>query len=572
MQQVIFRLLGPPEISYNEQLIRIPRRRSRALLYYMISTHMPQPRERLLALLCGEMDDESARHAFKTMLAEARAQLRSFDSSIDWIISDGDLLTFNPLAPTWLDTEIFEKNTAATSRNLNQAIQLYRGDFLDGFFLKDSSSFDSWIRSTRDHFRHRYLSALRQLAELNEANDQFEQALACIHLLLDADPLAEEAHAHLMRLYWMMGDRTEALRQYERLRALLAQELAVKPSPTTQALYEQIARSNKWPIASSPSSPSSLSFRPTSTAFEVKQNDTHLLSSRPLIAPEEAAPAHFVGRARELAWLQERLTCSTNGAPLVLLSGEVGSGKTALIRELCKLESSNWLVLSGTCQQVERKHAYHAVIEALHQGLNGSDIAQAHLPGSWLAALARFLPDLFPFDEPGQLTGPFEPIIFADALVSLFEQLADSHRPVMLQLDDLHWADKATLALLGHLLRHVRHGSVCILATVQSGHGQKRLAPLRQSASRLQALAELELPPLTREEIVELVALHISQHPALVPNPAAQQTLGEWVYQRSEGNPFFALEWLTQALKGLTVGQALADTPIPATLQTPVTH
>jgi DNA-binding SARP family transcriptional activator len=235
MQQVIFHLLGPPEIRYKEQLIRIPRRRSRALLYYMACTHTPQPRERLLVLLCGEIDEESARHTFKTLLAEVHALLRSLDSTIEWIVSEGDQLTFNPLAPVWLDTELFEKATATTSRNLNQAINLYRGDFLDGFFLKDSPGFEAWVRSTRDHFHHLYLSALRHLAELYESEDQLEQAITCTQMLLTADPLSEEAHARLMRLYSLTCRPVEALRQFERPCIVLAKELAVKPSASTQA-------------------------------------------------------------------------------------------------------------------------------------------------------------------------------------------------------------------------------------------------------------------------------------------------------------------------------------------------
>src|SRR5258708_29772752 len=172
MQQVIFRLLGPPEIRYKEQLVKIPRRRSRALLYYLACTQTPQPRERLLALLCGEVDEESARHTFKTLLAEVRALLRGFDAQMDWIISDDDLLRLNPLAPLWLDTEIFEKGTAVTSRNLNRTLALYRGDFLDGFFLRDAPGFETWVRSTRVHFRYLYLSTLRRLAELYEADNQ----------------------------------------------------------------------------------------------------------------------------------------------------------------------------------------------------------------------------------------------------------------------------------------------------------------------------------------------------------------------------------------------------------------
>jgi DNA-binding SARP family transcriptional activator len=202
MQQIVFRFLGPPEISYKGLLIKIPRRRSRALLYYLVSTQSPQPRERLLTLLCGDVDEESARNTFKTLLAEVRSLLRSFDSAIEWIINDGDQLRLNPHAPLWLDTEIFEKMTAGTSRNLNQAIDLYRGSFLDGFFLKDAPDFDAWVRSARDHFHRLYIKALRKLAEVYESENQFEQAISCVQMLLTADPLLEEAYARLMRLYW----------------------------------------------------------------------------------------------------------------------------------------------------------------------------------------------------------------------------------------------------------------------------------------------------------------------------------------------------------------------------------
>src|SRR5258708_18565144 len=111
MQQVVFRLLGSPEIRYKEQVIKIPRRRARALLYYLVCTQTPQPRERLLTLLCGDVDEESARRTFKTLLAEVRALLRCFDPTIEWIINDEDQLKLNPLAPLWPATEIFAKVT-----------------------------------------------------------------------------------------------------------------------------------------------------------------------------------------------------------------------------------------------------------------------------------------------------------------------------------------------------------------------------------------------------------------------------------------------------------------------------
>src|SRR5258708_4499032 len=319
MQQVVFRLLGSPEIRYKEQAIKIPRRRTRALLYYLVCTQTPQPRERLLTLLCADADEESARRTFKTLLAEVRALLRGFDPTMEWIISDEDQLKLNPLAPLWLDTENFEKVTAATSRHLNRAISLYRGDFLDGFFLKDAPGFETWVRSTRDHFHHLYLSTLRRLAKLYETDDQLEQAIPCTQMLLAADPLLEEAYAHLMHLYWITGKRIEALRQYERLCEVLAQELAIKPSASTQSLYEQIASSSKGFSTSKQSVPATL----LPGGQEPLEQSGHRSVSAKEKSSTPALPP-FVGRTTELACLRSHLPAEKNSSPLILLSCDAG--------------------------------------------------------------------------------------------------------------------------------------------------------------------------------------------------------------------------------------------------------
>lgn len=560
MQQVIFRLLGPPEIRYKEELIRITRRRSRALLYYMVCTHTPQPRERLLALLCGEIDEESARHTFKTLLAEVRSLLRGFDSTIEWIVGDGDQLTLNPLAPLWLDTEIFEKATAATSRNLNQAINLYRGDFLDGFFLKDSPGFETWVRSTRDHFHHIYLSALRHLAELYESEDQLEQAITCTQMVLTSDPLTEEAHARLMRLYLMAGERVEALRQYERLCIILANELAIKPSASTQALYEQIAHSSRWPTAAKSSAP-------------VPHLQPNQVQTRPSSVPatgelSELPVLPFVGRTKELVWLQDQLKGPANHHPLLLIQGEAGIGKTRLIQETLRRFCSSWMILRGTCHEIEREHPYHAISEALRQGLAEEDLTQLNLPRPWLTQIAQLIPDLLQSNSTVLELRPIEPIILADALVALFNQLARPQRPLLFVLEDLHWADTTTLALLGHQARHVRQGSVFLLGTFCKAIAGERLAPLQQSPYRQRGMAELTLSPLEPEDISELATLFLSRHYTSARQAKDSEFLVNWCCQRSEGNPFFAVEWLSLAVRERDAGQNLPDILIPDPVET----
>ncbi|HLI06945.1 MAG TPA: AAA family ATPase [Ktedonobacteraceae bacterium] len=555
MQQVVIRLLGPPEIRCREQVIKLPRRRSRALLFYMVCTHTPQPRERLLALLCGEMDEASARHTFKTLLAEVRARLRSIDPSIEWITGDGDLLTLNPLAPLWLDTEVFETATSSSLRNLAQAVKLYRGPFLDGFFLRDSPGFDDWARSTRDHFHQLYLSALRRMETMHEAEGQLTQAIACAQMLVQADPLSEEAHTCLMRLYWKQGERVEALRQYEKLCTLLAQELTIKPMASTTALYEQIMHDNRLVAA-----PITL---PSSQVASSLPNQKIKADIYPLLRTRREQTA-FIGRGKELIWLRDALIGPQNSTPLILISGESGCGKTRLVEESIALYCASWRVFRGACQEIERAHPYHAIVEALRQGLTAGDIERLHLPGAWLSALSSLLPDLLPGDElfPSH---PAAPTLLADALVAIFHQLASPHKPVALVIDDLHWADTATLALLGHLVRHARPRQTFFLCTCRDNEQDASLKALREGALRQGAMAELSLYPLSPQETDMLTRSFLAAYPALSENDEIDAAvLSDWCYRQSDGNPLLALEALRQAVEACRAGKNLPEYALSA--------
>jgi len=143
--------------------------------------------------------------------------------------------------------------------------------------------------------------------------------------------------------------------------------------------------------------------------------------------------------------------------------------------------------------------------------------------------------------------------------------LANPHCPLLLILDDVHWADAATLALLGHLASHVQCGSVFFLGAFCEALAEKRLEPLQRSAARCNALAELSLSPLSLEDLEQLVALSPVMSHRSVEDRAA---LAHWCYQRSEGNPFLASAWLSVALKEPGKPLALLDEVIPAPIET----
>ncbi len=627
MQQVVFHLLGPPDIfcrrrgwidppvgkidrpvdSLDQPVpIKIPRRRSRALLYYMVSTHTPQPRERLLNLLCGEMDEEGARHAFKTMLAEVRAHLRAIDASIDWIISDGDHLSFNPLAPIWLDTEIFEKDAVVTSRNVSHALTLYRGDFLDGFFLKDSPDFESWVQSTRDHFRHLYLSALRHLTEMYEADHQLDEAISCIHMFLAADPLSEEAHTYLMRLFWQAGDRIGALREYEKLSVLLMKEFSVQPSASTQALYQQIAQpygandaqprgteespqhlrhtfgrgTIYWPEAdgsknagASPGGPPAFLLPPNvGTRFiasggRLIDRQAGYIHQDPMVSPrEQGTKLPFVGREKEMAWVRSHLMDAENAVPFLLISGEMGSGKTRLLHEVIRAMGADWSIAQGRCRGAEQKNRYHIVAEILRAECLRERVAQIVLPEVWRAQLIGLVPDLFAGENVGPIV--LEPAVLADALVALLSALASLQRPLLLIFDDLHWADEDTFALLAHCVHAFQDKPIFLLGTCVPGIADTRAVGRLINRKWLQQDNEwntLELPPLTAADIETITR-------SVFPDFTLQRELpqsypSDWWYLQSEGNPFLAVEWLFAWKEQVKNGHRLALERIPESIE-----
>jgi len=161
------------------------------------------------------------------------------------LLVDSDWIQLNPSAHWWLDIAEFEqtfgsiKNVSAREinpqdyRNVEQAADLYQGDLLEGWY-------QDWSIFERERYRSMYLTLLTRLVQYCELNRKFEAGLDYGEKLLQHDRAYEKAHRQMMRLYFLSGDRTRALRQYNRCAAALQEELGVDPSDRTIQLYEQI--------------------------------------------------------------------------------------------------------------------------------------------------------------------------------------------------------------------------------------------------------------------------------------------------------------------------------------------
>jgi DNA-binding CsgD family transcriptional regulator len=245
----------------------------------------------------------------------------------------------------------------------------------------------------------------------------------------------------------------------------------------------------------------------------------------------EVSPA-FVGREAELSTLADACERARRGVPgAVLLGGEAGGGKTRLIDEFAERVSDDVLVVIGGCLELSTAgFPYAPFTAALRQLVREAGAAEiaALMPRDGARDLARLLPE---FDEPPADRNPdsARARLFEQMLV-LLERLAE-RRPLVLVIEDAHWADRSTRDLLVFLLRNLRHTAVLVITTFRSDelHRGHPMRPVIAELERIEGVVRLDLPRLTRAETAGQLA-GILGH---VPEPR----LVEMVYERSSGIP-----------------------------------
>lgn len=303
-------MLGPPRFVHQGTAIDAFRSdKERALLAYLAVEARPHRREALAALFWPESSQKAADNNLRQSLFRLRRVLGGAAAAL----SIGKTVQINS-GNFWLDVTALETLMAACETHphrrraacraclerLEQAVELYSGDFLHEFFLPGCPAFEEWALFKREALRRQALDALHTLAVWRERLGEWAPAERYARRQLALEPWRELAHQQLMRLLAANGERTAALTQYETCRRILSQELAVEPGAETTALYEAIRNET---------GPSPLSLPP---------------SPHNLPAPLSS----FVGRERELAEVADRL--ENPACRLLTLAGSGGVGKSRL--------------------------------------------------------------------------------------------------------------------------------------------------------------------------------------------------------------------------------------------------
>lgn len=252
MQSCRICLFGKFTLQYGDDFTEYPEasRPLELLVYLLLNCRRVHPREVLAAQLWGEQSTSQSKKYLRKALWQLQRILEAMGFHGDHALLDIDheWIGIRRQSNTWIDVAIFDATYARIGKipgsqlnylqaeALRQAVLLYRGELLEGWYQE-------WCLLERERLQQAYLMALDKLAAYSEANGDLEAGLAYGAQVLQHDRAREYTHCQLMRLYYLAGDRTNAIRQYERCVSALQEEMEIEPAPETVELYELI-RSN----------------------------------------------------------------------------------------------------------------------------------------------------------------------------------------------------------------------------------------------------------------------------------------------------------------------------------------
>ena len=575
------KLLGTPQIRVDGKLLtRLKSVKAQALLFYLAVTRRIHTRHVLASLLWGDLPESAARANLSKALGLLRKHI-------------GDLLTIERNAISlanqrvcWVDVVEFDVTyqEVAKSGNYNrlqEVVELYRGDFLEGFYVRKAPDYEKWWLIERARLREQYLNSLQSLANHRAKDGDLRSAIELSRRFLDLEPWREEVHQRLMLLLAQNGQRSAALVQYETCRRILAEELDTVPSEGTTALFKRIQVED-------------LGLNPIPATYipETKPAQPAFLAENAQDKPFDKTP--IVGRDMQLKRLDTFLENALKGQGRVaFISGEAGWGKTSLLDEFSRLAQKDYpdlIVASGTCTITtgigDPFQPFREIIRMLTGEVEGLWTADAvstdHALRLWrllpqtAAALVnhgsdlivsfisgdKLLTHLATHDSPdfdlmeklqglirraqdrAQESGLGQQQIFEEFTNVLVD--ISRNQPILLILDDLHWADASSLGLLFHLSRKISKSRILILGAYRTEEitiGQETIKhPLASILSEIKGLLGDVWVQLGQDHPAEsraFVEAFIDQEPNLLGEDFRQQ-----LTQNTRAHPLFTVEML----------------------------
>ena len=534
------RILGPLEVWQGDQRLALGGPRQLALFAFLVlHPNRAVSRDELIDALWGPARSD-ADNRLQMAIARLRKALEPINGGAGTrlqTVKGGYLLA---VAAGELDADVFHAAVHAGSRALaagrpadavellTEALGLWRGPPLA------EVAFDDFAQGEIRRLDELRAHALECKIDAELALGRHAEVIGELESLLIEAPTREHTAGQLMLALYRCSRQADALDVYQRVRAALAQELGLEPGPALRALQVEILeQAGSLDAPAAPGPPKSEHGAP---------------SDRPR-APMPArlrpyGPTAFAGRDRELSALRSAMAAAaSSGRQAAFVTGEAGIGKTRIVSELARgAHADGVLVLGGRCDD-GLGLPYQPFVEILgHLVAHASaELLERHI-SEYGESVARLVPELSARagrrPAPEHQSGEAERYVLFRAIEGLLAEVCETG-PVLLVLEDLHWADQPTLTLLRRILTSPREWPLMVLSTarvdgLQDGH---QLRELLADLHREPNVLRVSLAGLGSEDVLALVRGIPSS-----PQGGVDERLAATLEAGTNGNPFFIVE------------------------------
>ena len=525
MPRLLLRTLGGLEIQVDGNRIDdLGSRKTRALLVYLAIESGPEhQRAHLAGLLWPERPESTARTYLRQSIATLRDIFSDRSASEPFLVATRQTVRFNPRSDFWVDVVSIVSGLAGAcgpdpcamtphdAHRFGEAVKLYRGAFLEGFYLDGCSEFGEWQLLTREHSQRMVIETLERLTRWHRQAGTMPAALSYARRRVELDPLSEHGQRQYMHLLAEVGEGNAALALYDQYRDVLLESLNTEPAPATTKLAASIRNSEIGVVSMG--------------NLDIAANEAPVFLRQSIRRPRHP----FVGRERELDELAHHLSDAagdTQQGRIVFVTGAAGQGKTELMLEFARrasAERDNLFVAVGQCTSRggagDPLSPFRQILAQLTGDLrppwSAGLLDDTQVRRLWTASpgtiklLLDYAPDLvesLALEPSLRMRIRSFPRAVAESLLvslpdgetgthedsrrfALYEQFTrlltaiSEKQPLLLLLDDLHWADSDSLSLLLHLGHALTGNRIFVLGAFRA---EEVMQPVHEEAHPLQ--------------------------------------------------------------------------------------